>query len=200
MKLQTQLNILLSKQQKFAYEDTPQAISDEIHAIQDRVENLKMENDKYIIAQEILKNQERSKSTPDYDKSHVVEDTSAYMKELTLGKYDMVKINENQTGLSIRDKDGEWFDTAKVRLSQATREQLYLSLRISIADYFDDKSLIFPMFFDEALITWDKKRMHAVMRLLSKMSAHRQVIIFTCHDWLKDMIQDYLIGAKIIMM
>ncbi|MEX1376810.1 MAG: AAA family ATPase [Eubacteriales bacterium] len=202
LKLTRHLEMLTGKIEDIPYEETPQAISDRIKAIDEEIEQLKLESDKHAIAEEILEKQKSNMldMSSSADRSHIIEDTSVYMKELTLGKYVQAKINEEQTGLAICDKDGQWFDTTKDRLSQATREQLYLALRISIADLFDEKSLIFPMFFDEALITWDKRRMKAVMRLLSKMSMHRQVIIFTCHDWLKDMISEYLIGAKIIMM
>ena len=202
LKLTRHLEMLTGKIEDIPYEETPQAISDRIKKLTEQVEQLKMESDKHAIAEEILEKQKTKMfdMSSSADRSHIIEDTSVYMKELTLGKYVQAKINDEQTGLAICDKDGQWFDTTKDRLSQATREQLYLALRISIADLFDEKSLIFPMFFDEALITWDKRRMRAVMRLLSKMSMHRQVIIFTCHDWLKDMISEYLIGAKIIMM
>lgn len=200
LKIGRHLKMLEEKIQTVEYEETPQAISDRIKQLDDEINQLKLENDKHALAEELIEKQKLLDMSSSDDRSHIIEDTSVYMKELTLGKYIEVKINEDQSGLSICDKDGQWFDTTKDRLSQATREQLYLALRISIADLFDEKSLIFPMFFDEALITWDKRRMKAVMRLLSKMSMHRQVIIFTCHDWLKDMISDYLIGAKIIMM
>ena len=200
LKLTRHLEMLESKIEEVPYEETPQAISDEIKEVEEQIEQLKLESDKHAIAEELIEKQKLLDMSSSADRSHIIEDTSVYMKELTLGKYVTVKINDDQSGLAICDKDGQWFDTTKDRLSQATREQLYLALRISIADLFDEKSLIFPMFFDEALITWDKRRMKAVMRLLSKMSMHRQVIIFTCHDWLKDMISDYLIGAKIIMM
>ena len=200
LKLTRHLQMLDSKIEEVEYEDTPQAIADRLKAVNEEIEQLKLESDKHAIAAELIEKQKLLDMSSSADRSHVIDDTSIYMKELTLGKYTKVKINDNQSGLSICDKDGQWFDTTKDRLSQATREQLYLALRISIADLFDEKSLIFPMFFDEALITWDKRRMKAVMRLLSKMSMHRQVIIFTCHDWLKDMISEYLIGAKIILM
>jgi len=200
LKIGRHLNMLEEKIDRVDYEQTPQAISDRLKALDEEINQLKLENDKHALAEELMEKQKLLDMSSSDDRSHIIEDTSVYMKELTLGKYIEVVINDDQSGLSICDKDGVWFDTTKDRLSQATREQLYLALRISIADLFDEKSLIFPMFFDEALITWDKRRMKAVMRLLSKMSMHRQVIIFTCHDWLKDMISDYLIGAKIIMM
>ncbi|MBN2879142.1 MAG: AAA family ATPase [Clostridia bacterium] len=200
LKLKRHIEMLLGKMTDVEYEDTPQAISDRLKTIEEEIEQLKLENDKHAIAEEILEKKKLLDMSSGPDRSYIIDDTSEYMKELTLGKYVQVKINDNLTGLAICDKDGQWFDTTKDRLSQATREQLYLALRVSIADLFDEKSLIFPMFFDEALITWDKRRMKAVMRLLSKMSMHRQVIIFTCHDWLRDMIGDYLIGAKIIEM
>ena len=200
LKLKRHLEMLESKIEEVCYEETPQAISDRIKAVDEEIEQLKLENDKQALAEELIQKKKLLDMSSGSDRSHIINDTSVYMKELTLGKYVQVKINDDLSGLSICDKDGQWFDTTKDRLSQATREQLYLALRISIADLFDEKSLIFPMFFDEALITWDKRRMKAVMRLLSKMSMHRQVIIFTCHDWLKDMIGEYLIDAKIIVM
>ena len=200
LKMKRHLDMLEEKIEKVEYEDTPQAISDKLKTVEEKIEQLKLESDKHALAEELMEKQKLLDISSSEDRSHIIDDTSVYMKELTLGKYVKVKINDDQSGLSICDKDGQWFDTTKDRLSQATREQLYLALRISIADLFDEKSIIFPMFFDEALITWDRRRMKAVMRLLSKMSMHRQVIIFTCHDWLKDMISDYLIGAKIIMM
>jgi hypothetical protein len=51
---------------------------------------------------------------------------------------------------------------------------------------------------DEALITWDKERLTAGLDLLAQIARKRQILIFTCHDFIVDTMRENQPTAQII--
>jgi len=65
-------------------------------------------------------------------------------------------------------------------LSQGTRDQLYLSLRIALSELLSgDKNP--PLLFDEAFYTFDEDRLKETLEILKEIAQTTQVIVFT-HD------------------
>lgn len=65
-------------------------------------------------------------------------------------------------------------------LSQGTKDQLYLSLRIALSELLSgDKNP--PLMFDEAFYTFDEDRLQETLKVLQEISRTTQVIVFT-HD------------------
>jgi uncharacterized protein YhaN len=97
--------------------------------------------------------------------------------------------------LTIR---GEGFPIkADYSLSRGTLEQLFLALRLAIADHLDEGRETLPMFLDEALVNWDGIRLDGGLKLLMNISEKRQVFIFTCHKWMTDRIVSAT-GAQVV--
>ena len=63
--------------------------------------------------------------------------------------------------------------------SDGTVDQLYLSLRLAVAEALLPKG---PLVLDDALVRFDDKRLKAAMAILKDEAKARQVILFTCHD------------------
>lgn len=63
-------------------------------------------------------------------------------------------------------------------LSFGTKEQLFLSLRIAIANFYGSGRQL-PLFFDDIFAYWDTKRIDRGIELFKKLAEDRQIIIFT---------------------
>lgn len=82
-------------------------------------------------------------------------------------------------------------------LSQATKEQAYIALRLALA-----KTLVstapFPIIMDDPFVHFDRNRTNKMVQLMKEVGYERQILYFTCHDtmlkhWQKEQIVD--IGA-----
>jgi len=72
-------------------------------------------------------------------------------------------------------------------LSDGTRDQLYLALRVaSIERYFEGRPPL-PLILDDALIHFDDMRAAAALEVLGELTKHTQVLFFTHHARMVDL-------------
>ncbi|REB04719.1 hypothetical protein DVB69_16660 [Sporosarcina sp. BI001-red] len=100
--------------------------------------------------------------------------------QLTAGQYAQLEINMDGKFQAIR-KDGQPFEIAE--LSQATKEQAYLALRLALASELADQAP-FPVIMDDPFVHFDAKRLSQMTQLISELSSKHQFIVFTCHETL----------------
>ncbi len=106
---------------------------------------------------------------------------------LTNGDYPAVLVRENAPGdtrLVVAEHafpDEEPRELSK--LSEGTRDQLYLALRlVAIEDYVAGGSPALPFIADDILQTFDNRRALAALRTLCAFSSTAQVIVLTHHE------------------
>lgn len=66
-------------------------------------------------------------------------------------------------------------------LSRGTRDQLYLSLRLALAQEITDGQEPVPLLLDDPLVNFDDERLASSLNMLLDLAPDRQVILFTCH-------------------
>jgi uncharacterized protein YhaN len=66
-------------------------------------------------------------------------------------------------------------------LSEGTREQIYLLLRVAMAENLVTNGEVAPLLLDEVTVQSDVVRKGQLLDVLHRLSAERQVILFT-HD------------------
>jgi uncharacterized protein YhaN len=96
---------------------------------------------------------------------------------LTAGRYQRLTMAQD---LSIQaGATGE--DTLRTHLwrSDGTVDQLYLSVRLAVARELTADA---PLILDDALARFDQQRLCSAMQILKEESAHRQILLFTCHQ------------------
>jgi exonuclease SbcC len=84
--------------------------------------------------------------------------------------------------LSVRVKDassGRW--RSALLLSEGTREQIYLLLRVAMAQQLATTGETAPLLLDEVTVQADAERKRRLLSVLHELSAERQIILFT-HD------------------
>lgn len=101
-----------------------------------------------------------------------------YFERLTGNSYTAMDIHPDGYFEAIR-KDNVRFRIAE--LSQATKEQAYLALRLSLAVSMQ-KSHPFPIIMDDPFVHFDRLRLQQVINLIKELQTDHQFIYFTCHE------------------
>ena len=135
------------------------------------------------LAKEVLSNAyEKMKSsvTPKF-----TENLSYNISSITNGKYNKVMFNEDE-GLIVELQNGDYVPVN--RFSIGTIDQLYLSLRLSMINELSDESV--PIFLDEAFAFYDDERLENILEYLNTKFKNRQIIIFTCTNREKNILEN----------
>ena len=109
--------------------------------------------------------------------------TGQLMSAMTGGRYDRLRIGEDLSIWAGTGEEDTLFDTRW--RSEGTADQLYLSLRLAVAEAMLPQA---PLILDDALVRFDDTRAAAAMDILKDMARNRQVILFTCHSREKAML------------
>ncbi len=67
-------------------------------------------------------------------------------------------------------------------LSRGTRDQLYLCLRLALADEITQRGQAIPLILDDPLVNMDDTRLRASLEMLAALAPERQVLLMTCHQ------------------
>jgi len=99
------------------------------------------------------------------------------MERMTDGRYNRLTLGADfslQAGTRWEDTlhDAWW-------RSDGTTDQLYLALRIAVAEALTPEA---PLILDDALVRFDETRLKAVMKILKEEAEDKQVILFTCQS------------------
>lgn len=111
------------------------------------------------------------------------ENLSQTIKNITNDKYSKVNIND-ENGLIIEMQNGEYVSAEK--LSIGTIDQLYLSLRMSMVEEISKEKM--PIILDEAFAYYDDERLENILKYLIERFNNHQLIIFTCTNREKEIL------------
>ena len=103
--------------------------------------------------------------------------TGELMGAMTGGRYDRLRIGEDLSIWAGTGEENTLFDTRW--RSEGTADQLYLSLRLAVAEAMLPDT---PLILDDALARFDDTRAAAAMEILKALAGGRQVILFSCHS------------------
>ncbi|MGM1046952.1 MAG: AAA family ATPase [Bacillota bacterium] len=128
---------------------------------------------------------------------HVLRLASRYVERLTGGAYIRVLMRMGDQMLLVEQKDGTVIESA--RLSRGTAEQLYLAMRLALAELMPHKEKL-PMVLDDIFVNFDMERLGYALQLLAEVSSTRQIILMTCHDHVVKMMRELHPSVQIIEM
>ena len=83
-------------------------------------------------------------------------------------------------------------------LSLGTCQQLYLALRIALLECVEQVGASLPVLADDILVNFDDDRRRGAVRALVELAQKRQVIVFTCHKEVVDLMGSYANDCKIL--
>ena len=157
----------------------------------EKIVNLKKLDKSMNLAKNILeKAYEKMKNTvtPKFTKN-----LSENIDEITKGKYKNVMVKDDN-GLIVELDNGNYVEAK--RLSVGTIDQLYLSLRLSMTEELSKEKM--PIILDEAFAYYDTQRLENILKYLSKKYNNRQIILLTCTEREKEILDKLKIKYNLI--
>ena len=79
-------------------------------------------------------------------------------------------------------------------MSDGTQDQLYLALRLASLEKFSGDSEPLPLLVDDALVNFDNARARAALKVLGNLGAKTQVIFFTHHQHMVQLVGEAVDG------
>lgn len=127
----------------------------------------------------------------------VLRNAASSFRLLSQGRYVRVQAGGQEAGIVVERSDGAVLDSGS--LSRGTAEQLYLSMRLALAEEAAGTAKL-PMLMDDLFVNFDRTRLRAAAGLIDKVSAKRQLILFTCHEHIRDELLSVCRHAKLVDM
>ena len=122
--------------------------------------------------------------------------TADIFTKLSTDKYLTVSVSKSMEPAVTTD---EAFGTKESEyLSRGAEEQLYLAMRLAIAELITNEGEKLPIFADDPLSQYDDGRVKKAFAFLKDYSRDKQMIMFTCHSFVKNTAEE--IGVKILEM
>lgn len=116
----------------------------------------------------------------------VLENAQHYFQLLTNKSYEQLILSPEGSFEAVKSS-GQRFKIAE--LSQATKEQAYISLRIALAVSLQSKAP-FPIIMDDPFVHFDRVRLQQVVQLMAELQKEHQLLYFTCHEQMRYVWQD----------
>lgn len=103
-----------------------------------------------------------------------------YLSRLTGGRYVGLRVTPEHHDLRVIDSSEN--ERPRWTLSRGTLDQVALSLRLALVRAYAERSVHFPVVFDDVLVDCDIDRLHEAVRLLSEFAEQhdQQIIYLTC--------------------
>lgn len=97
------------------------------------------------------------------------------LSDMTSGRYDRLTLSEDLSLLAAAEQEETLHEI--LWRSDGTMDQLYLSLRLAVAEELIPEA---PLILDDALVRFDDRRLKETLKILQEMAQGRQVLLFTC--------------------
>ena len=109
----------------------------------------------------------------------VLKRASALFPRLTLGSFRGLRVGIEERRIVALREDGK--EVTVDGLSEGTRYQLYLALRIASLERYLEQNPPLPLVLDDILIHFDDERAAAALGVLGELSQRIQILFFTHH-------------------
>jgi uncharacterized protein YhaN len=111
----------------------------------------------------------------------VLEKAQQFFTHLTGNRYETLEVNEEGIFEAVNPQ-GIRFRIAE--LSQATKEQAYISLRFALAESLIE-TVPLPVIMDDPFVHFDQYRVNQMVQLMTSLEFNHQFLYFTCHEEMK---------------
>lgn len=108
----------------------------------------------------------------------------AIFSTLTLGRYSKLFVDYEKTPLALSAQRSGAQVVEVSGMSEGTRDQLYLALRMAALELHLEKAKALPFIADDLFINFDDERSKAGLDALKELSTRTQIIFLSHHDHL----------------
>jgi uncharacterized protein YhaN len=116
----------------------------------------------------------------------VLREASELFDRVTAGRYPRIVQAEGRDSFAVVSADG--IHCSPGDLSQGTREQLYLCIRLGLVAELARSGRGLPVVMDDVLVNFDDDRAAAMADVLSAFGARHQLLFFTCSSRTRDLL------------
>ena len=149
-----------------------------------------------VLSREIERYRERNQGP-------IVQRASALFARMTLGAYAGLRVGYDETDkpalrcvrAPAQQDAGAAHEVDVEGLSDGTRDQLYLSLRLATIERYAQTNAPMPLVVDDILVHFDDDRARAALEALGEVSARTQVLLFTHHARVVELAREATHGA-----
>jgi DNA repair exonuclease SbcCD ATPase subunit len=156
----------------------PILVDAQLDQVQEKRQALQEDYDALDIALEALKeadDQLHARLSPQLSRR-----AGEYFSGLTQGRYTGVSLTRD---LEVTVREGDSLTEQPLAyLSQGTADQLYLALRLAVAETVLPPGQTCPLILDDALVSFDDDRLALALDLLADLAKDRQILLFTCQQ------------------
>jgi uncharacterized protein YhaN len=126
----------------------------------------------------------------------IVARASELFPRLTLGRYRQLTVDYHADEPELRCVRGDGREVGVDALSDGTRDQLYLALRLASLERHAQKSELLPVVLDDILIHFDDDRSRAALGILNELCQTTQVLFFTHHERLLELAREVIPSGR----
>jgi chromosome segregation protein len=122
----------------------------------------------------------------------------AVFKELTRGSFEKLRIDYDQSSPALLAYRASGQPVKVSGLSDGTRDQLFLALRIAALELQTEQSAPIPFVADDLFINFDDNRSQAGLQALYELSTKTQVLFLSHHEHLLPVLEKLFGGVNVI--
>ncbi|MDE2875452.1 MAG: AAA family ATPase [Gemmatimonadota bacterium] len=194
-KLQGEIGTLHSGIRYLQEGETADRLAGRIEALKVRIRDAEESRDRAFVLARIVR--EADRRFRDNRQPDLLLRAATHLRYITRGRYDGIELGgPGDESLYLGGPAASEPRQVGQSLSQGTREQVYMALRLAIIDQLDADAETLPLFMDEILVNWDAWRRDRAFELLERVAEDRQVFLFTCHPAMAAELEDR--GARVI--
>jgi len=121
-----------------------------------------------------------------------------WLPDVTQGRYTEARVDPSDLKVQVLGPDHEWREAQ--RLSHGTAEQIYLLLRVVLAERLAVTGETCPLILDDVLVQCDRVRTRALLDVISAVSRTRQVILLTQEEEVLQWAQQHVVEPDRLVM
>jgi uncharacterized protein YhaN len=121
--------------------------------------------------------------------------------KVTEGRYNCLlpSVGDDSAGReAIRVVSSSGLEMDASSLSRGSIEQLYLCLRLGLAETFAERAEALPLILDDVLVNFDPGRAASIAEALAATADRHQVLFFTCHPHLVQLVRQVAPDARVV--
>ncbi len=115
--------------------------------------------------------------------------TSQLFEGLTLGSFQKLVVDFDEQPLTLKGQRDNGKTVNISGMSDGTRDQLYLALRLAALELHFEQSQSLPFILDDLFINFDDARVKAGLKALVNLSEKTQIIFLSHHDHIVSIVQ-----------
>ena len=141
---------------------------------------------------EIVRNRFETDRQPE-----TLREASQYLTRLTDGHYTRVWMPLDKRGLLVENDEKQSLSLDV--LSRGTREAVFIGLRLALVGSFARRGATLPLVLDDVLVNFDTDRVRCAAEVLCEFARRgHQVIMFTCHEHITDIMEDAKADVRVL--